>query len=529
MKKILISLITIGLLATQGCEKYLDVNTNPNGPTAVSPYLYLSPMLTQIAEAIQYDSRMFCHYTQNLAYYTADYRYDIQGTAAWTSDMAQYWRCIYWSMGMNLSDMIEISESQERWDLAGIGYALRAWGWQQLVDIHGPVIIKEAFQDGLKTFNYDTEEFAYETVQELCQKALEYLNRTEGAVSAAYAAQGDMVYDGDVAQWIKFVYGILAMNQLHLSNKSSLFDAQKVIEYVDMSFESNDDNFLIPFEGSSSSNANFYGPTRANFRYVRTATYIVSLLNGTVLGTPDPRMSIMLPPSDNLLDPAVTDAQYIGVTPAMGYSSIASADQPYNLYGIKGIATPSAGTTGMYMFKDQIDWPMLTYSELQFMKAEAAFRSGEKITALDAYNEAVSAAIDFTNKYTGKTTFGETEAVSPADKSAFLNAVVPVNADDLTMSMIMCQKYVHQWIWGSLETWMDLRRFHYTDTYGSESTQVFAGFTLPSLDATNEGKTVNRVRPRYNSEYVWNAKSLEVIGALETDYHTEELWATKAE
>ena len=159
------------------------------------------------------------------------------------------------------------------------------------------------------------------------------------------------------------------------------------------------------------------------------------------------------------------------------------------------------------MFKDQIDWPMLTYSELQFMKAEAAFRNEDKVTALDAYNKAVSAAIDFTNNYAGKTTYGETTAVTS----------------------VMCQKYVHQWIWGSLETWMDLRRFHYTDTYGSETTQVFTGFTLPTLYSTNEGKTVNRVRPRYNSEYVWNSDALEVIGALETDYHTEELWVTKAD
>lgn len=521
--------MTIGVLLLQGCENYLDVNTNPNGPTAVSPYLYLSPMLAQTAEAIQWDSRMFCHYNQNLAYYTADYRYDMQGTAEWTADMAQYWRLVYWNMGMNLSDMIQFSEEQERWDLAGMGYALRAWGWQQLVDIHGPVIIKEAFREGLKTFHYDTEEFAYQTVDSLCKVALDYLERTDGAVSASYAAQGDMVYEGDREKWIKFVYGILAMNQLHLSNKSSLFDAAKVIEYVDNSFASNDDNFLVPFEGSSSSDASFFGTTRANFRYVRTAAFTVSLLDGTVFGVTDPRMKIMLPPSDNLLDITVPDAQYIGVTPAMGYSSINSADQPYNLYGIKGVASPGSGTTGMYMFRDQIDWPMLTYPQLQFMKAEASFRAGDKVMALDAYTEAVSAAVDFTNEYAGSTSFGSTAAVTPSDKEAFLTGIIPADPDDLTMSMIMCQKYVHQWVWGSLETWMDLRRFHYTDTYGAEITQVFAGFALPALYSTNEGKTVNRVRPRYNSEYVWNADALEVIGAQETDYHTEELWVTKAE
>lgn len=531
MKKILILIITTGLFFITACEDYLDVNTNPNGPTSVSAFLYLSPMQAQIAEAGQWDARMFAYYTQNFAYYTSSYRYDLQGDPAWTSDMAQYWRCVYWSMGKNLSDMLDKSIAEERWDLVGIGYALRAWGWQMLVDEHGPIIIKEAFVDGLKTFNYDTEEYAYEVVDSLCAQAIQYLNRTDGAVSKTYAAQGDLSYGGDRLKWKKMVYGLWALSKSHLSNKASIYNPQKVMDYVDSSFASNSDNFYIPFTGLTSSDASFFCPTRNNFAGARTGAYTVSLMNGSVFGVEDPRCRIMLPPSDNIVN-NVPGAQYIGVVNGSGYSSIPSADQPYNLYGRKSVSSSPAGTTGTYMFKDAVNWPMMTYSELQFIKAEAAMRAGQKGKALTAYENAVSSAIDFTNQYAGATTYNPTPGVSPVsstEKQTFLDGVVPLSADDLTMSMILCQKYVHLWAWGTLETWMDLRRFHYVDTYGTESTQVFAGFVNPTIYSTNEGKNVNRIRPRYNSEYVWNMDALVQIGADKSTYHTEELWATKPE
>jgi len=55
--------------------------------------------------------------------------------------------------------------------------------------------------------------------------------------------------------------------------------------------------------------------------------------------------------------------------------------------------------------------------------------------------------------------------------------------------------------------------------------QVFRGFTLPTtLYPDNGGKPVYRIRPRYNSEYVWNVPALQAIGGLAADYHTKPLW-----
>ena len=92
----------------------------------------------------------------------------------------------------------------------------------------------------------------------------------------------------------------------------------------------------------------------------------------------------------------------------------------------------------------------------------------------------------------------------------------------------MSQKYIAQWGWGHNETWMDLRRYNYTDVDPASGKQVFMGFATPTiLYADNNGKIAQRIRMRFNSEYVWNRASLEKIGGLDLDFHTKPLWITQ--
>ena len=73
---------------------------------------------------------------------------------------------------------------------------------------------------------------------------------------------------------------------------------------------------------------------------------------------------------------------------------------------------------------------------------------------------------------------------------------------------------------------MDMRRYHYTDA-DSGGVEVFRGFTIPTnLFPDNATLVAQRIRPRYNSEYVWNQAGLSAIGALTSTYHTKPLWIT---
>jgi hypothetical protein len=155
---------------------------------------------------------------------------------------------------------------------------------------------------------------------------------------------------------------------------------------------------------------------------------------------------------------------------------------------------------------------------------------GNRALALSAYTTGISTHIDFVNAR--NTDDGQTPTqITAAEKANYLADpnIVPTAAN-LTMTQIMSQKYIAQWMWGFYEQWMDLRRFHYTDTWAGEARQVFPGFAPPTnLYPDNGGKVVQRIRPRYNSEYVWNLAGLSKITPIagtDAAYQTSPLWIT---
>jgi hypothetical protein len=301
--------------------------------------------------------------------------------------------------------------------------------------------------------------------------------------------KGDLVFKGDRDKWKKFVYAILARNAHHISNKAA-YSPDQVIAFVDQAMASNADNFLVPHLGTIANadggNNNFAGPTRANYGAFRQSLYSVNLLNGTIFpGVVDPRLSLMLQPS--------TDGVYRGVT-----NGSAAATAPAS------VVIPTL--YGKYIFRDNAPYPLFTYWEMQFMKAEAAFKKGDLPTAFTAYINGIKAHMDYMG-------------VSVANQNTYLASVaVAQTSGTLTLSSIMLQKYIAMFGHGVLETWVDMRRYHYDPA-------VYTGFSPPNpLFATNNGKLAYRARPRFNSEYVWNVAALEKIGALALDYNTVEPW-----
>ena len=103
------------------------------------------------------------------------------------------------------------------------------------------------------------------------------------------------------------------------------------------------------------------------------------------------------------------------------------------------------------------------------------------------------------------------------------SAAVPASPSALTVSNILLQKYIAQYGWGFIETWSDIRRYH----YDASKLNGFTPLVQTSLYPDNNGKYAYRYRPRYASEYVWNQEALDKIGALNADYHTYEMWFSK--
>ncbi|WP_443937355.1 SusD/RagB family nutrient-binding outer membrane lipoprotein [Pedobacter sp. MW01-1-1] len=548
MKSIKIASLIAVLFLLGGCKKWLDVNTDPATPQTAKAELYLPPIMSQMAISSAQDYYVISKYTQNMLSQDvteAALSWEKHGYQPANDNGGNIWRMVYVSSGLNLEELIKDSEKNNKWTYAGIGYAIKAWGFQLLTDSHGPVILDQAFEEGRLSFNYQDQPEVYAKVREWCQKALVCFNTPDGAnYSAVLAgASGDLMYKGDREKWKKFIYGLLAQQYSHLTNKPEFANqyADSVVKYTNLSFATAADDATIAFNGLTAyvnaSNTGDSNPLSQNFGQITSTLYgrigqpIVDLLTGGVRGTAvanptatsagvvDPRLTRMINPMSTPTVPA-TNNVYRGIVVTLG-DGATTKTIPHVLGAVSG--TAAVPFPGKYIFANAARYPIMSYAQLQFAKAEALFIKGDKAGAYTAYINGIKGHMDFVNLY-GRNGTTVAPSITTAEINAYLaTSEVAQNAASLTMADIMAQKYIAQWGWAQMEQWCDLRKYHYDSTIFKAYKQLET-----SQFYTNNGgaKYAYRIRPRYNSEYVWNRNELAKWGGLANDYHTKETWFT---
>src|SRR5690606_7355211 len=180
------ALVSIVMLSA-ACDDFLDVNDNPNAPETVTANLYLPPMLHWMATAPQFDGRFVGRYTEQwvIPHTTGVPNiWSRMGYDRSSDNGAQLWRDVYWTFGQNLVDLMTKAEAEERWDVLGVGYVLKGWGWLMITGLHGEIIVQQAFDVTRFEFDYDTQEFTYQEIIRLFDEAIANLQRTDGSVDA---------------------------------------------------------------------------------------------------------------------------------------------------------------------------------------------------------------------------------------------------------------------------------------------------------------------------------------------------------
>lgn len=541
IKKIIYSIVlAASMLSLNSCKKFLDINSDPDTPQQPDASSVFPAMLAAIPRGTQYDARYIAKYIQNWNTSTANDTWDLHNalTYADASDVAgDIWRQTYFGLGANLNYIIDNGTVKGQWDYVGAAQALKAMMFQMCTDVYGEIIFYEAFKENTSTFKYDDQQVVYRGVDSICRLAVYNLSRTDLNPGSSTLAKGDYTYDGNKAKWIKFVYGLMARNFVRYSNKSGFSPAlaDSIIKYTDpaLGMASGADDFLVPFEASRNDDANFFGPYRNNMATFRQSNMIVKLLDGRTLAgaqtvaNRDPRISHMLSASNDLTN---GNGGYRGV-------DAGSADPGSNntrvavLWGDSLYANPSSSVfnpgRGKYLFRDKVVSPVMTFSEMQFLRAEAYMRSGRPTLAHGAYIAGIQAHFDFINRATypkSNQQLYNTTPITAAQITAYMASPNVKTAATITLSDIMQQKYIAGWGWNFVETWVDMRRYHYTDLDPISGQKIYKDFYTPALPAVNAGRFAARLRPRYNSEYVWNKPELDRIGATAPDYHAKPMW-----
>lgn len=516
MKYSKIKILLVGVVAVlfTGCKKFLDINWNPSVPQEVSGELYLAPIIYHMANGYAQDQRIINKFTQAMvgsSTATASVIWEQHGWPENSDVGGVQWRTVYFNHGLNLEKMIADSKAKENNELTGIGYAIKAWDFQTLTDYHGPMPINDLYHDTKLIYDYVDQPEVYKRVIALCDTALQYLNTPSDYDYISLFRKYDYLFSGNMERWKKFVYGIKAMNYSRYINKPDFLTnyADSVIKYIDLSFESNNDDACVKFTGTNTDNSNLYGSKLgylSSTYYNKQGSIIVNYLAGGVRGEP-----LQEPKIDDSVDPRLSrmlkftgvDSIYMGAIPNDPASNAIST------------------VVNHYLFKNLADFPLFTYSQQQFMKAEVLLKQGKKEEAHIAYIAGIQSHMGFVNKYTVVTDENITELpkeITSEEIDFYLaSSEVAQTPDELTLSDIMGQKFIALWGWGGYDIWVDMRKYRY-------DTSIFRQFQEMQAGSLTYGDYTYRVRPRFNSEYMWNVEALERFGALDDNYVIQPLW-----
>jgi hypothetical protein len=508
MKLIKISFACLLLTTFSSCKKWLDINSDPANPQVATGEVLIAPIQFQMANNLANDYRFLFKYVQYWANQNADPNWEKHGYEPGSDNAGSIWRMTYFNLGKNLELMI------------------KAWTFQMTTDYHGPIILNEAFDDTKLFFTYQDQPEVYAKVREWCYLALAYLDMADAKdySSVLSGISGDQLYKGDRNKWKKFVYGLMALQFSHLRNKAQFPTAyaDSVIKYVDLSFANSTEDATVYFNSSNAAESNPFGPSQGLITSTSTVSItmgrvtqpIVNYLTGGVRGTPAISPTTSLDPRLTRMMAANTDGVYRGVVPTYGDPSTVKRI-PHVLGSV------AAPYLGRYLFHDKARFPIMTYSQLQFAKAEALLVKSKMQEAFDAYIKGIEGHMDFVNLYGLNNGTTPSTAITAAQIAAYkASSEVAQTPAQLTIADIMGQKFIAQWGWAGLEQWNDLRKYHYDPA-------IFRQYYIISgseIDTRNLGKLAYRVRPRYNSEYVWNRDELAKWGGLNGDYHTYETW-----
>lgn len=202
--KFAIVLMVTGLLAS--CEGYLDVNTDPNNPTSVTPNLVL-PVAQLYTAQFQSEDRGLSHLgnmlmvnwsqSDGFSWYTDEARYNVT-----SSFYSQIFNNTYPNTLKQYQILFNL-EDEKYVNYKAIAMIMKSFHYQQLVDCYGDVPYTEALGRSKEaTPVYDDAQAIYDDLIVQINAAIELI-KTAPAL-AAVPGDDDAMFGGNMTDWIRF-------------------------------------------------------------------------------------------------------------------------------------------------------------------------------------------------------------------------------------------------------------------------------------------------------------------------------------
>jgi hypothetical protein len=441
---ILASILIVFVFAA--CENYLggDTNQDPNRvfEDDIGLDALLPPVLVSTSEAHYNVAFTFSRYAQHISFTSDIAQEETQLTGAWTE--------IYLTTLNNLDVMEEKATEAGASHYLGIVKVMQAYNLSLATHAWENIPWSNAFEDGEFSPSYDTQEQIYSDIQTLLNDGIAELQKS---TSGDGPGSDDLIYGGDISKWIKTAYALKARNAIHLTGKGAVSAANNALSALSNAYTDNADDFQVAYNTDKNLNpwhTSGYLAAQTGNPAPDHADQLVDMMNGETYPEEDPRLPIIASNGG--------DAEYYG--------------SESGNHGVNGDAPDNSSNTAFSdeTFHSRADAPiiMMTYAEMKFIEAEAAFLrdNGGDATATGASQQAYDAYMDGIQANMDKL------GVSESERDDYMSEPsVDVGPGNLTMELIMKEKFKALFL--NPEVYNDYRRYDWDNA-------IFKDLELPA-------------------------------------------------
>lgn len=417
------NIFTVLLLATLSfaCTKdFEEINTDPNKIEKISPGTLLNPIIYEVSSfnTLRADAFTFDIMQAGIPFPSVAggvHRYDISESAG-NSTWNTYYRWIN-----NVKEMRAASITAEDPNYEAISLTLNAWLYSLLTDTFGDVPMVEAVRgdEGIYQPVFNTQQEIYTTLIADLERANTLYNTTRPMIFGT-----DILYNNNITNWRKFTNSLRLRLLLRVSKRTEIDAFGKMAAIINNPaanpvFTSNADAAILKITGDVP-NVSPWGRAIDFTTFRATAGFFIDNLNDFI----DPRLP--------------------------KWNSLARTADGKSTIGYKGIPSGYNGPESQFNYLPSnflvslATAPMtsviMTYAEVEFIKAELAQKSKITGSAATFYQNGVKASVE------------QWGAVLPANY--FTNPKAAYNG---TLERIMLQKY-YALFFNDYQQWFEYRR-----------------------------------------------------------------------
>lgn len=469
------------LLFATSCDEQalLDLNENPNAVSDIDMRYLFSLGTLRIGGEYEntranmlYAATMIQHTASTAGYFSGDkYFYNAGYSGAY--------------MERHFTDVIRlfsevIRKTNDDPALANLNAAatvLRVFDLHRMTDMHGDIPYTQA------GYGLEGEENwfpKYEAQKDVYYKMVDDLKaaRDKFSTSANPLGAQDFLFNGDVAKWKKFANSLLMRIAMRMSNVDPAKAKEVFLEAnTSGAMLSNEDSAYIKYaSGPQGVNRNGLNDGYWNtYKYSRDCKLSKTFIDWMVANK-DPRLMILSGGTGNPDNSATWNTD-----PA------AQKGMPngYNSTNIKDVLSPEEDVQydaiGRQIFSmlnlKYLDWEdpyaLLTYSEVELMKAEAAVNGWISTSASDHFNKGLTAAISSWVK------FDPSFARTGQEIQAYIAARGFDTATTAGKLRLIGEEYWAATFLNDLESWANWRRTGFPALTPTQDPNAFEGNFIP--------------------------------------------------